>query len=519
MSRWGSFCLLLLIIAICNILTFSQVTPPPFCQSPPQPITTPAGWPASTQPTPADAVTPSPIDVYTVATTHDTGTQTVGEHRVQVQYANTLRFEVALGATVTFTEAPSIPSTFALSPSTFPQITQPQTSSNAPAVVGLRPAPPPPPPDFDPTWRSYYVCYQVIQSRLVALDSALNQSAGITQAVLRRVTTILNANNQKLVASYIPLRQSANQGDTFAGYFSFPWPTQQIYLLKAFANTFRDEYAKLTTDAGYADWIQNGGNKDAFDLVRTQTDKAIEHLNALAPTSDTATKLDAAQDLVEQWHERFVTVANTDVNGFMPHYDVHCDAWFGRGKSTVVKLSTRDLLNSSATEETSDLVTVVCNPPLTVTTGLGFTTIPEKVPGFIPGIKKDSNGNPVLDDNGNAVIVDRLGYTSESRIKPIYALQLNVALKDCSNGIGIHGTFGSAVGSANDTTNLEFLFGPSFSFLRRTFYITPAFHLGRRSDFLPDFKVGDEKGNLTSPPTKMTWKPGFAVTFTFPVTK
>src|ERR1044071_492247 len=120
MSRWGSVCFLLVVIPMCSISTFSQVTPPLFCQSPPPPITTPAGWPATTQPTPVDTVTPSPIDVYPVATTHDTGTQTIGEHRVQIQYANTLRFEIALGATVTFTDAPSIPSTFALSPSTFP---------------------------------------------------------------------------------------------------------------------------------------------------------------------------------------------------------------------------------------------------------------------------------------------------------------------------------------------------------------------------------------------------------------
>jgi hypothetical protein len=485
---------------------------------------------------PNDAEKPTQYDAWVVKTTKDSGTQVVGQHTVQVQYFNILRYSYAIGANVTFTDGPSIPSAFGLGVASFPAMTgipastgdggKPQTgaaSGTKFGVLSVPPTIPPPGPDpvavFQKKWKKYENCFENIRQRVSAIDQAINNAATVTQIAASNINNVLNANPAKIVADFNALRAGADDSKVFGQFYTFTWPTMQIGVLQNLASRLSDESANLRTDKDYAAWYAAGGNKDAFDFVKTQTDRMIEHLTALSPTSDAAGKLQAAQDSVRVWRSHFNTVAQTGRDGFIPSYDVACDAWFGKGKTTAVKLSTRDRLNPTAGEESADLISVICNPPLTISTGIGFSLIRERVPGFIPGIKRDASGNPVLDAGGNPVIIDKLGYTSESRAKPIYALQINGSIKEFDSGFGLHGSLGAAVGGSNDTSNMEFLAGLSGSFLRRAFFVTPAFHLGRRLDFLADFKAGDPRGNLSSPPTKMQWKPGFAVTITFPVTK
>jgi hypothetical protein len=201
----------------------------------------------------------------------------------------------------------------------------------------------------------------------------------------------------------------------------------------------------------------------------------------------------------------------------MPRYNAGCDAWFGKSKTIAVSLTTRDLLNPSAASETASLVTVVCNPPITISTGLGISFLSSKTPAFVPGVKLGPDGKPVLDANGNPVIIDTLGYSFESNIRPVYVLQTNAAIYEWNNGIGLHGSIGADVGTSNDTTTVGFLAGPSLSFFRRAFFVTPAYQLAQRTDFAPGFKVGDIKGNLTAVPTKTYWKSGFVLNFTFAI--
>jgi hypothetical protein len=474
-----------------------------------------------------DTIKPTKYDRWRVSTTKDTGTQVVREHTVQVQYFNILRYRGALGAAVNFTDGPTLPSPLVPGVAVFPSLSPPATAAES-TIQAEKPGSrkfaavfgePVNPEQFQKIWITYSACFELAQKRVLAIDHSINNAVQATQTTVSNINAVLNSHPAKIVSDYKPLRKSAEDALTFGQFYDFEWPTQKIAELQDSITKFRDLYNKLSNDPNYSAWAKLGGNKDAFDFIKAQTDKMIEHLNSLAPTSDAAGKLQAAQDSVRQWRNHFNDVFQTDVNGFLPSYDAGCGAWFGKGKTTAVKLFIRDLTNP-ATEETADLITVVCNPPLTVTTGLGFSFIPNRIPAFVPGIEKDANGNDVKDASGNPVIVDTLGFSSESNVTPIYALQINGAIKEWRRpGLGLHATLGAAVGGANDATNLQFLAGISFSFFRRAFFVTPAYQLAERTGFLSGFNPGNVKGNLTSLPTEQHPNSGFALTITFPILK
>jgi hypothetical protein len=110
-----------------------------------------------------------------------------------------------------------------------------------------------------------------------------------------------------------------------------------------------------------------------------------------------------------------------------------------------------------------------------------------------------------------------IGATTDQRVTPLYALQYNIAIKDWDDGLGMQGAVGAALGSSSGTANIELIAGPAISIKHRAFFITPVFQLGRRDNLLPGFTIGNPQGTLTAVPVHSSWKPGFALTFTFSV--
>jgi hypothetical protein len=164
-----------------------------------------------------------------------------------------------------------------------------------------------------------------------------------------------------------------------------------------------------------------------------------------------------------------------------------------------------------------NLDSVVCEPTLSVSNGLGLSFIPSQTPAFLPSVKKDAQGNPVLDSNGNPVIIQTLGYSNQSNVSAGYALQANASLWEFRNwNFEIHWSVGAMLTASTSGTTTDIITGPSFSFRRRTFFVSPMYDLGLRTVYVSPFQPGMPQGNLTSPPTKQVWKSGFGVTITFP---
>jgi hypothetical protein len=165
-----------------------------------------------------------------------------------------------------------------------------------------------------------------------------------------------------------------------------------------------------------------------------------------------------------------------------------------------------DATNPSQNPTPRNLDKVVCQPALTVTNGLGLSFIPDRTPAFVPSSSSGTNGSPVL------------GYSSEANVRPAYALQVNAVLwSPKESNFEVHWTLGAMLTAVTGGATTDIITGPSFSFKKRAFFISPVYDLGQRTVFQNGFSVGTPQGVLTSPPTKQTWKSGFGLTITFPL--
>ena len=446
-------------------------------------------------------------DVTRVTSINNTGNQVVGPQSIRIAYINPLRFDVGLGSATTLQSGPQLPTQLVPALSSLPAA--PASPKAAPGSTrGAQPAVKAAPASIDDEWRALTDCYGAFDSSVRNVGAAINSAIDITNATTSQYVAVLNKYSSKLLGEgdLTAIRPAVDDDTIFGTYYHFEWPTSAVNALSQALGSFSNRFAKFSQLNGYADWIKDPGHKQYYDYIQAGITSIQQHLGTLWPNSDVASKLAAGQQTVELWRKRFNSVQSMADLDFNPGFDVDCATWFGKSKSVVVKLVSRDILTQNAAQETADLITVVCNSRLTVSTGIGFGAMGDKSPAFVPG--KDTTG----------AVVQQLGYSSNSSVAPIYAFQINASLwAPQSNNVELHATLGAAVSTTNSTGTVGFLFGPSMSFLRRTFFVTPSLYLTQRNVFLPGFKAGDPQGTLTSPPTQLQWKPTFATTVTFPI--
>jgi hypothetical protein len=262
-----------------------------------------------------------------------------------------------------------------------------------------------------------------------------------------------------------------------------------------------------------------GANDNTVKNSSNPTKTPTPGSGGAASTSE-ASDYEAARIYVDNWRQIFRTVDGANDDYFVVTFKPACGAFFGNGTSTQMQLSVTDSLNpptAGAKVTPVNLDSVVCEPTLSVSNGLGLSFIPSQTPAFVPSVKKDAQGNPVLDSNGNPVIIQTLGYSNQSRVSAGYALQANASLWELRNwNLEIHWSVGAMLTASTSGTTTDIITGPSFSFRRRTFFVSPMYDLGLRTVYVSPFQPGMPQGSLTSPPTQQVWKSGFGVTITFP---
>jgi hypothetical protein len=240
----------------------------------------------------------------------------------------------------------------------------------------------------------------------------------------------------------------------------------------------------------------------------------------LEDSSKEVNDYEANRCYIDVWLQQFRKVAGANDQYFIVSFSPVCGGWFGQGTSTQIQLTTIDSLNPSKITTPANLDKIVCQPVITVTNGIGISFVGSKAPAFVAGIQKDSSGNPVLGSNGNPTIIQVLGYSSRAPVNPGYAVQANAAFwakKD--NFVELHWSVGAMLTAATGGTTTDLTVGPSFSFKKRAFFVSPVYDLGYRTDYQSGFTVGAPQGNLTSPPTGQFWRSGFGLMITFPFTQ
>ena len=124
---------------------------------------------------------------------------------------------------------------------------------------------------------------------------------------------------------------------------------------------------------------------------------------------------------------------------------------------------------------------------------------------------------PALVDGEPATIIGR-DESSNSRILPI--LMLHGRFAEGRGPIsGFHFSLGVTAKPTEDSTNVEFLIGPSISFIDQRLFFTFGGYAGRRKQLEGNFVPGQvlPEGFTDDIPTSnhLVWKPGFALTYKF----
>jgi hypothetical protein len=215
---------------------------------------------------------------------------------------------------------------------------------------------------------------------------------------------------------------------------------------------------------------------------------------------------EANRRYIDTWSQSFRKFATVPAGDFVLIYRPQCGGWFGQGTSTQIQLTVVDKTNSGQNPTVNNLDKVVCQSALTVTNGLGLSFIPDRTPAFVPSNNSGTNGSPVL------------GYSSTARVRPAYAVQVNAVFWSSREAnFEFHWSLGAMLTAATGGATTDIITGPSFSFKKRAFFISPVYDLGQRTVLQSGFAVGTPQGVLTSPPTRQTWKSGFGLTITFPL--
>jgi hypothetical protein len=252
-----------------------------------------------------------------------------------------------------------------------------------------------------------------------------------------------------------------------------------------------------------------------------QNDVILAALPDLLPSSSKYDSFQKNQAVLANWQGR-MTDKTTDYaafiagqikqNPFQKQTTSGCEFSFGGGRTNDITLSRRDLLPGSAANnsETVLSVSVQCTSPISISAGVGFDTIGERTFGI----------QAVPSSAGSTSTTNVFVVTSQSSFHPVPIGMAHARLCEFGNTASLHFSFGIAAGIKSQDaggSSAEFLIGPSLA-LFRTVFLTPGLYLGQTAS-LSVFKVGDPvPSNVTSPPLKTSYTPGFgfAITFTKP---
>jgi hypothetical protein len=532
------------------------VQPPPSCETFPA-IKFDQSAPSTNDPIPMGA---SKINLAKLVQLNATGSggEVYTKRGVYVAYVNRLRYTASLGGTVSGISAPTIPfsqmfTTTPLAPTKQPDKVETKAGKGTP-------------PEFD----EFSTCYEHIWKTLTTFQSNLATEETLVNNTKLKLSAA-TANLQPFVKTADEARSAADMS-IFSTHESPPFPFSDLGGLKMLTEEFIVQYAKVH------DWVTASGSEynteeyarvssgakdisDRLDLYLAQmpssdnagapgnpgkdptANKSPENGNPSTPTNpeppssptnpsnnnntikstdstSEASYYETARTYIYNWKQLFRTVKGANDDYFIETFNPPCGGFFGDGTSTQMQLSIVDNLNPPAAGTKippANLDKVVCQPTISISNGLGLSFIASQTPAFVPAVKKDSQGNPVLDSGGNPTIIQSLGYSNQSQVSAGYALQANASLWATQQwGFEIHWSLGAMLTASSNGATTDIITGPSFSFRRRTFFVSPVYDLGLRTVYVSPFKAGMPQGNLTSPPTQQVWKSGFGLTITFP---
>lgn len=299
-----------------------------------------------------------------------------------------------------------------------------------------------------------------------------------------------------------PTAACAITGDDSWPFYVYSATESALYLVQT-------DLLKMTFDPGFAAWDVTG-QKAAYDAATAAAASLNTQLQTYAVGGTLANSFVSAVNYNAGERNLLTPIAAAvDDSPFQYVLTVNCsNNWYGRGRSDAISVHYTDLNAATPTDTAIQVAASSCLTPGTVSTGIGMSFLHNTEYNFVSGIDPKNPGNTI----------SVIGTTTDQPVTPVYAVQYNIGVKDWQSGFGFQAAVGAGLGSSSGTAIVEPLAGFSISIMHRAFFISPMMQIGRRESLLPGYSIGFPEANgLTAIPTNTSWKPGFALTFTFAV--
>jgi hypothetical protein len=463
---------------------------------------------------PAYAAKPPRCLEFDLSTSQPRGEKERGPACVRV-VLNALRYEAVLGTEVTFTPGPVLALPF------LPPIPGETSSVRAVPVPvgppsGITAAPPDP----------FTAQLMRLIDELGAIDT--RRTNEVERAAAEARAKVAKARDQ--LQAGVKASDAALQASGPAGVLAIlerlrpsvqtgigaAWPTDTVLALLADLDllVLRLKALPLGGSGGSSAWSKwyQGANRDSYDWAMARCERLRLLLESMGPGSDPAKAMAELQTALMEWLGVLDAVTAGGANALSLEHRVDCGFSFNQTKAAKIELVKRDRLAPPTAVTREEVVTVECSTPISVSAGFGFSTVDEQDFGFVPFTKTgtDAEGNPT------STVVQHFALDQQSNFRPLPLLLINTRIAEPNETWALHGSLGAAVDvkSGESGTDIEFLVGPSIS-IKRSLFITLAFHAGRVPKLAGDFETGDEvPEGVSEPPLQKEWKPGVALTFT-----
>jgi hypothetical protein len=454
------------------------------------------------------------------------GDEIEAPRRIILLYVNRLRYSFSASVDVAIIQNPTIPGGF-----TAPDLVKGLVPVAGRASAG---APGPRRGGFDGQFDEIKTCIAGYVTQVADTEQSRNEVDTSIQMATQEYETVLNGVPSLLSKQQAEdlrnrtLRDSAKDG-VLRKALNKPFPSDHARVLTDAMSAFADTLTEIEKTDDYKAWIKTETNLTAYLAQKATLKQTRDALEPLMPGKQADTDAIVKQRRISYWTARFADFSTVKIGERVQDatehdlpdvtdedlalaVDTSCRTIFGRGKTSTVNYSATDLFGSDSQTATKTVV-ATCLPVLSVTAGIGFSTLGDQTPAFVASKGEQPPGG------GAAAVVRTFGYTDRSSVKPLYMAQVNARLAGKPAGVSFHGTFGVGAVNRTDTTNVEFLAAGTVA-LKSVFFVSTGVHFGRQPRIGGGFQEGDLKpAALESVPVENAkgLRPGFAVSVTFPV--
>ncbi|MDX2043553.1 MAG: hypothetical protein SF097_20215 [Acidobacteriota bacterium] len=153
-------------------------------------------------------------------------------------------------------------------------------------------------------------------------------------------------------------------------------------------------------------------------------------------------------------------------------------------------------------------------PFFTISGGIVFSTLAKREFDKVQGFELDRSG---MRTGAAPTTIIGLKEEADTRLSPLVMLNGRIISTNTSLLDGVHVSLGVTAKNDGKNTNIEFLVGPSFSFLERNLFLTVGGYVGKQQKLAGDFYLGQKVDASTSVTVQSNYRWSFGAAITYKI--